>query len=96
MEDKELRRLKRRDLLELLLRQQEEIDRLTQELETANGKLEDRDLKLREAGSLAEASLRLSDIFQAAQNAADLYVENVKKLSAREIQEKLLVQEQTE
>ena len=96
MTDKELRRLKRRDQIELLVRQQEEIDRLTQELETANKKLIDRDLKLREAGSIAEASLQLSGIFQAAQEAADLYLENVKKASVREIHDNYLALEQTE
>ncbi len=40
----------------------------------------DRKIKLREAGSIAEASLRLSGIYEAAQKAADLYLENVERM----------------
>ena len=40
----------------------------------------DRKIKLREAGSIAEASLKLSGIYEAAQKAADLYLENIERM----------------
>ena len=40
----------------------------------------DRKIKLREAGSIAEAALRLNGIFEAAQAAADQYLENIERV----------------
>lgn len=79
MTDKELRRLRRDELLEILLGQQREIDRLTAALEEAEKKLADREIKIMNAGSIAEASLALTEVFAQAQRAADLYIENIKR-----------------
>lgn len=78
MTDKELNRLKRVDLLELLIAQSRENDRLRAELEEARSKLEAKELLLKEAGSIAEAALRLNKVFEAAQAAADQYILSVK------------------
>lgn len=79
MTDKELRRLRRDELLEILLGQQKEIDRLTAALAEAEKKLEDREIKIMNAGSIAEASLALTEVFAQAQRAADLYIENIRR-----------------
>ena len=78
MTDKELKQLKRVDLLELLLVQSRENDRLRAELEEARSKLEAKELTLQQAGSIAEAALRLNQVFEAAQAAADQYILSVK------------------
>lgn len=78
MTDKELKRLKRVDLLELLIAQSRENERLHRELEEVRGKLEAKELALEQAGSIAEAALRLNKVFEAAQAAADQYVLSVK------------------
>lgn len=78
MTDKELKRLKRVDLFELLIAQSRENDRLRAELEEARSKLEARELTLKQAGSIAEAALRLNKVFEAAQAAADQYILSVK------------------
>lgn len=80
MTDRELRRLSRADLLELLLVQAKENERLRAQLAQAREQLEDRRIEIERAGSIAEASLRLSGIFQAAQLAADQYLENVHRI----------------
>lgn len=77
MTDKELRKLGRRELLEILLDQSREVARLQQELEEANEKLADRRIVLDNSGSIAEAALKLSGIFEAAQKAADQYLESL-------------------
>ena len=79
MTDKELRRLKRVDLLELLISQSRENELLRQQLEGARQALAERQIKLAKAGSIAEAALFLNGVFEAAQKAADQYVENVKR-----------------
>ena len=79
MTDKELKKLKRAELLQLLLTQSREIDRLRNELDEANKKLEDRSLGNKKAGSLAEAALEAYNIIGETQKAADLYLENVRR-----------------
>lgn len=78
MTEKELRRLSRMDLLEMLLEQSRENERLQAELETVKKQLEDRRIMEQEAGSIAEAALRLNKVFEAAQQAADQYLENIR------------------
>ena len=78
MTEKELRRLSRTDLLEMLLEQSKEVQRLQQEREETKQKLEDRRLMEQEAGSIAEAALRINKVFEAAQQAADQYLENIR------------------
>lgn len=78
MTEKELRRLSRMDLLEMLLEQSREVERLQKELETVKKQLSDRRIMEQEAGSIAEASLKLNKVFEAAQQAADQYLENIR------------------
>lgn len=78
MQKKDLKKLKRSELLEIMLAQSDEIDRLQKELAEKDRQLEERSIKIRESGSIAEASLKLTRVFEEAQKAADLYVENVK------------------
>lgn len=83
MTDKELRQLSRKELLELLLEQSKENDQLKIQLEKAEQKLYNRQLQIDQAGSIAEASIRINQVFEAAQCAAEQYLENVKALSVR-------------
>lgn len=78
MEDRQLRRLSRRDLLGLLEELSRENDRLRAELDKANKKLEDRRVRLAECGSMAEAALVLGGVFEAADRAADIYKESLR------------------
>lgn len=82
MTDKTLRRLSRRELVEMLLAQSKEMERLRAELAQAEQQLKSRQILLSEAGSIAEASLRLNEVFESAQKAADQYLLNVKRLSS--------------
>lgn len=132
MTDKELQKLGRRDLLQLLLDQAQEAERLRQELSAANERMgemeetfqrlrerlndkdgqilemeetyerlrkrlndkdaqiqelsqslqterEDRISSFTEVGSIAEAALQLCGVFDAAQRAADLYLQKVRE-----------------
>lgn len=77
MTDRELRKLTRAELLEILLAQSREIDRLNTELEGFQTQLQKREITLSRAGSIAEAALQLNGVFEAAQAAADQYLENI-------------------
>ena len=77
MTDKELRKLSRGELLELLLAQTREVDRLNAQVEDLQQQLENRRIKLSQTGSIAEAALQLNHVFEAAQAAADQYLASV-------------------
>ncbi|CYV17263.1 TPA: DNA repair protein [Streptococcus suis] len=78
MDVKDLRKLKRIELYEIMLAQSEEIDCLRNQLEKIKTELADRRIMISQSGSIAEASMRLTNIFEEAQKAADLYLYNVK------------------
>lgn len=78
MTEKELKKLGRRDLLLLLMDQTRENMRLKEENETLKKQLEDRNLRIGESGTLAEAALKLSRVFEEADRAAAIYLENIK------------------
>ncbi len=80
MTEKELKHLSRSELLEMLISQGKKVDRLKANLESLNAKLEERELNIERAGSIAEAALNVNGIYEAAQNAADQYLSNVKRL----------------
>lgn len=81
MTDKELKRMSRAELLELLIEQMEENERLRQSLAKANAALADRQITLDRAGSIAKAALELNKVFEAADLAARQYVENVRRVA---------------
>lgn len=84
--DKDLRKLNRYQLLELLIMQMEKADKLQICLEETEKQLSDQDIKISSLGSIAEASLQLGGVFQAAQRAADMYIDAAKK-RAEEIED---------
>lgn len=81
MTEKELRRLGRGDLLNLLLEQSRENQRLHEQLQAAQDALADKAIRIDKAGSIAEASLQLNGVFQAAERACQQYTENIARLS---------------
>lgn len=84
MTNKELRKLSRTELLKLLLEQSKEVDRLKQELESAQEKLKSRRLEVKQAGSIADAALQVNKVFETAQKAADQYLENIQQINSRQ------------
>lgn len=81
MTEKELKRLSRSELLEMLIGQMEENERLKTALEQARKKAESRQIAIDRAGSIAEAALALNSVFDAAEEAAAQYLENIRRLS---------------
>lgn len=77
MTEKELRRLRRSDLLEILLELSKENQELREQLKESQKKLQDRQILIEESGSLAEAALKLNRIFEDAQAACEQYEQNV-------------------
>lgn len=80
MKEKELKRLSRAELLELLLVQAKEIEHLQAKLEKAEKALSDRNLRLMKAGSLAQAVVEINGVMEAAQAAAQQYLDNIVRM----------------
>lgn len=81
MAKKELSKLSRKQLLELMLEQSKRIDELEQELKAARAELNNRRIVAAASGSIAEAALRLNHIFEAAQDAADQYLLSIRQMN---------------
>lgn len=81
MTDRELKRLSRTELLEMLLEQVEENERLKMRLDEMQAQLDNKQIMMDKAGSIAEAALQLNGVFEAAEAAAEQYLENVRRLA---------------
>lgn len=79
-----LKKLNRKQLLEILLDQTKRIEELENELQNTKEKLKDKNVKINNVGTLAEASLILSDIFKAADEAIAIQMQNVEKVAKEE------------
>ena len=77
--EKDLKKLNRYQLLEMLIFQTERADKLQSLLDDAERKLNEKETRMSSLGSIAEASLQLQGVFQAAQEAADMYIAEAKK-----------------
>ena len=84
MNERDLKRLSRGDLLEMLVAQGEELEAIKAKLAETEEKLQKRELDITEAGSIADASLKLNGVFEAAQAASQQYLDNIKLLSERQ------------
>ena len=80
MTDKELKRLSRSELLELLLQQTKEVERLTIQLEKTEKMLCNRYLQVQKAGDLANAVLAINGVMTSAQEAAQQYLDNIQQM----------------
>ncbi|EID18438.1 hypothetical protein [Streptococcus anginosus] len=80
MEQKELRKLRRVDLLELLVTQAKENEQLRQQVQKLQAELNSRKILVEKAGSIADASIALNKLFETAQATADQYLENIKRM----------------
>lgn len=94
MTDKELKKLSRIELLEILIDLSNENVELKKSVQELSYQLDNRNIMLTEAGSIAEASLKLNGVFEAAQAAASQYIENIQRIS--ESQEEIAKQVETQ
>ena len=82
MTAKELKKLTRTELLEMLLQQVAENEALRQELDETREALKNRSIVHETSGSIAEAALKINGVFDQAQRAADDYLESLRLANA--------------
>lgn len=71
--------LSKNEMIMVMHDQEQEIEKLKSEVEDLKSKLEDYEIKISESGNLAEASAKVSGLFESAQKTVDTYLENIKK-----------------
>ena len=84
MTQKELKKLRRADLLEMLLTQSRENEELRRQVSELQEQQKQREIIKDNAGSIAEAALQLNGVFGAAQDACTQYIESIEKLNIRQ------------
>lgn len=82
MTDKEFRRLNRAELIEIIYQLKKNEEVLKAENADLKRQLADRRVKIANAGSIAEATVALSNIFAVAQQTADNYLRDVHEMAA--------------
>ncbi len=82
MAKNELRKLNRDQLADLLLDERKKVSELEEQILSLQEKLDEREIRIANAGSIAEASLSLNGVFESAEAACRQYVENVERLCA--------------
>ena len=78
MPDRELRHMSRTELVEIIFALKQSEEQLKAENAELKAKLEDRQIHIEKAGSIAQAALELNRVFEAAQAAADEYLASVR------------------
>lgn len=99
MTDKELKRLSRVELIDIIYELQKQKDAADVRVAQLQEKLNQRELCIAQAGSIAEAAIGLNGVFEAAQAAADQYLHSIqiatssiqRKLDAAEAQRKEII-----
>lgn len=84
MTEQELRKLRRVDLLEILLDLSKENEVLRTQLEKARSQLTSRAIAIEKSGTLAEAALRINGVFEAAQAACEQYTWNLQQRTSKQ------------
>lgn len=80
MTDKEFKRLSRAQLIDIIYQLQLHVDELTEQNKSLEKALEDKRLRINNAGNIAEAALEINDCFRCAQNAAEQYLNEIKAM----------------
>jgi hypothetical protein len=84
MTDKAVQKLSKRELLEILVSQGKQIEKLQADLKLVKEQLDDKELSIDNAGSIAEASLMVNNIFTDAEAACQQYLDNIMSLEQRQ------------
>ncbi len=83
MTDRELKRLSRIELIDIIYELQTGNEQSAAEIAALQKQLDDRLLHFDECGSIAEAALRVNGVFEAAQSAADQFLNSVYAANAQ-------------
>ena len=87
MTDKEIKRLSRADLVDIIYQLQKNEENLIKMNEDLKARLASKEMKIEKAGSLAEAAVSVSGVFEKAQQAAEIYLSELQRMN-EEVEER--------
>lgn len=76
--EKDIKKLSRTELVDVIYQLKKSEQKLEEQVQTLQAALDEKNLRMENVGSVAEASLALTDIFANAQTAADAYLEEIR------------------
>ena len=82
MVSKELKKLSRRELVDIIYQMKKNEQQLQEEVAALQEALQEKRIRIEEAGSVADAALSITDVLGAAQKTADLYLHEIACMKA--------------
>ena len=82
MVSKELKKLSRRELVDIIYQMKKNEQQLQEEVVALQEALQEKRIRIEEAGSVADAALSITDVLGAAQKTADLYLHEIACMKA--------------
>jgi cell division septum initiation protein DivIVA len=82
MFSKELKRLSRRELVDIIYQMKKNEEQLQAKIDELEEALQDKRIKISTAGSIAEAAVDITNVFHTAQRTADLYLQEISYMKA--------------
>ncbi|MBQ9968168.1 MAG: hypothetical protein IJO88_05550 [Oscillospiraceae bacterium] len=80
MVGKELKRLSRRELVDIIYQLKKNEQEKLEQIAALEEELRDRRIRISVAGSIAEAAIDITNVFSAAQSAADRYLHEIERM----------------
>ena len=77
MVTKELKKLSRRELIDIIYQMKKNEQQMQKEIASLQDALQDRKIRISVAGSIAEAAVSITNLFSTAQLSADLYLQEI-------------------
>jgi len=77
MISKELKRLSRRELVDIIYQLKKNEQDMQEEIESLKNELEDKRIRISTAGSIADAAMSVTNVFSTAQMTADIYLREI-------------------
>ena len=98
MASKELKRMSRRELMDIIYQMKKDEQQMHDEIASLQEALQDKRIRLSIAGSVADAAVSITNVFSVAQMTADLYLQEIscmKEETEKECAEKIEQANQT-
>ena len=80
---KELKRLSRRELVDIIYQMKKNEQELQDEIASLKEQLQEKHMRIAEAGSIAQASVAVTNLMAVAQETADLYLREIAYMKAQ-------------
>lgn len=77
MISKELKRLSRRELVDIIYQLKKNEQEMQEEIESLKNELQDKRIRVSTAGSIADAAVSITNVFSTAQMTADVYLREI-------------------